>query len=209
MTADLTGNGQGPERAGRPDVPAAGEKPVDIYRDSFPTFREGDIIAGTIIKKLPTAVLIDIGLKAEGVLPLDEFRSPADIKEGQEVKVYLDAMEDRDGFPVISKKKADFHLAWETIKQKSESAEGVPATVIRRVKGGLAVEVLGLDAFLPGSQVDLRPVPNMDDMVGRQLEVKILSVNWYKKNIVVSRRALLEERQEHIRRELFARLQLG
>jgi small subunit ribosomal protein S1 len=125
------------------------------------------------------------------------------------VKVYLESFQDRDGFPVISKKKADFQLAWETIKQKSESAEGVPATVIRRVKGGLAVEILGLDAFLPGSQVDLRPVPNLDDLINKHLEVKILSVNWYKKNIVVSRRLLLEERQEQIRRELFSRLQVG
>lgn len=186
-----------------------GENQKDIYADSFPSLREGEIVAGTVIKKLSNAVLVDIGLKAEGVLPMSEFRDPDAVVEGQEVKVYLDMMEDRDGFPVISKKKADFQLAWETIKQKSESAEGVPATVLRRVKGGLAVEVFGLDAFLPGSQVDLRPVPNMDDLIGRQLEVKILSVNWYKKNIVVSRRALLEERQETIRRELFSRLQVG
>lgn len=188
---------------------AAGRARTDIYSDVFPNLREGDIVTGTIIKKLPTAVLVDIGLKAEGILPLTEFRNPDDIREGEQIKVYLDAMEDRDGFPVISKRKADFQLAWETIKQKSESAEGVPATVIRRVKGGLAVEVLGLDAFLPGSQVDLRPVPNLDDVVGKQFEVKILSVNWYKKNIVVSRRALLEERQEQLKKELFARLQVG
>jgi small subunit ribosomal protein S1 len=85
----------------------------------------------------------------------------------------------------------------------------VPATVIKRVKGGLQVEVLGLDAFLPGSQVDLRPVPNLDDLIGRQLEVKILSVNWYKKNIVVSRRLLLEERQVQLRKEIFSRIQTG
>ncbi|MEO0085803.1 MAG: 30S ribosomal protein S1, partial [candidate division WOR-3 bacterium] len=182
---------------------------AELYERSFPTYREGEIVTGTIIKKLPTAVLVDIGLKAEGVLPLDEFRNPDDVREGQEVKVYLDSREDREGFPLISKKKADFQLAWETIKQKSESAEGVPAVVLRRVKGGLAVEVLGLDAFLPGSQVDLRPVQNLDDMIGRQIEVKILSVNWYKKNIVVSRRALLEERQEQIRRELFTRIGVG
>ena len=154
-------------------------------------------------------MLIDIGLKAEGVLALSEFRRPDEVQEGQEVKVYLDALEDREGFPVISKKKADFQLAWETIKEKSESAEGVPAIVIKRVKGGLQVEILGLDAFLPGSQVDLRPVPNLDDLIGRQLEVKILSVNWYKKNIVVSRRLLLEERQDQIRKEIFSRIQVG
>jgi small subunit ribosomal protein S1 len=181
----------------------------DIYAGSFPTLKAGEIVSGTVVKKLPNAVLIDLGLKAEGVLPLEEFRNPEEVTEGQEIKVYLDALEDREGFPVISKKKADFQLAWEKIKEKSESAEGVPATVIKRVKGGLAVEVMGLDAFLPGSQVDLRPVPNLDALVGRELEVKIISVNWYKKNIVVSRRVLLEERQEEARRQLFARISIG
>lgn len=218
MAVDENRNLSGPENTGDREeaatggtAPAVDRQPTmaELYERSFPTYREGEIVTGTIIKKLPTAVLVDIGLKAEGVLPLDEFRNPAEVREGQEVKVYLDSREDREGFPLISKKKADFQLAWETIKQKSESAEGVPAVVLRRVKGGLAVEVLGLDAFLPGSQVDLRPVPNLDDMIGRQIEVKILSVNWYKKNIVVSRRALLEERQEQIRRELFTRISVG
>lgn len=210
MSVEQT-NGTGPDAqpTSQPPTQPATPSMADIYAQSFPTLRSGEIITGRIIKRLPNAVLVDIGLKAEGVLPLTEFRRPEEIQEGQEVKVYLDALEDRDGFPVISKKKADFQLAWETIKQKSESAEGVPATVTKRVKGGLQVEVLGLDAFLPGSQVDLRPVPNLDELIGRQLEVKILSVNWYKKNIVVSRRLLLEERQEQIRKEIFSRVQVG
>jgi small subunit ribosomal protein S1 len=185
------------------------QEPGRLYEISFPTYREGEIVTGTIIKRLQNAVLVDIGLKAEGVLPIDEFRNPEEAVEGRKIQVYIDAVEDQDGFPVISKKKADFQLAWETIKQKSESAEPVKATVLRRVKGGLAVDILGLDAFLPGSQVDLRPVPNLDTLVGQELEVKILSVNWHKKNIVVSRRALLEERQEKVRRELLARLKVG
>lgn len=180
-----------------------------LYEDSFPTLRPGEIVTGRIIKRLPNIVLVDLGLKAEGVLPIEEFRNPDEIVEGQEVRVSLEQLEDREGFPVISKKRADFQLAWEQIKEKSQSAEGVMATVIKRVKGGLAVELMGLDAFLPGSQVDLRPVPNLDVMVGREIEVKIISVNWYKKNIVVSRRVLLEERQEEARRELFSRITTG
>jgi small subunit ribosomal protein S1 len=199
---------QVPQQAEPKPAPAA-KTMAELYAESFPRHRPGEIVTGRVIKRLPNAVLIDIGMKAEGVLGLDEFRNPDDAAEGREVKVYLDALEDREGFPVISKKKADFQLAWETIKQKSESLEGVPATVIKRVKGGLAVEIMGLDAFLPGSQVDLRPVPNLDDLIGKQLEVRILSVNWYKKNIVVSRRLLLEERQDEIRRELFSRLAVG
>ena len=181
----------------------------DIYEGSFPALKPGEIVTGKIIKRLPNAVLVDLGLKAEGILPLEEFRNPDEAQEGQEVRVSLEVLEDRDGFPVISKKRADFQLAWEKIKEKSQSSEGVPAVVLRRVKGGLAVGVMGLDAFLPGSQVDLRPVSNLDAMVGRELEVKIISVNWYKKNIVVSRRVLLEERRAEARRELFARIAVG
>ncbi|MFO7639598.1 MAG: 30S ribosomal protein S1 [bacterium] len=180
-----------------------------LYESSFPTLRVGEIVTGRIIKKLPNAVLVDLGLKAEGMLPIEEFRNPDEIQEGQEVRVSLEQIEDREGFPVISKRRADFQLAWEQIKEKSQSAEGVQAVVMRRVKGGLAVELMGLDAFLPGSQVDLRPVPNLDALVGREIEVKIISVNWYKKNIVVSRRVLLEERQEEARRELFSRIAVG
>lgn len=180
-----------------------------LYEESFPSLKVGEIVTGRIVKKLPSAVLVDLGLKAEGILPLDEFRNPDEVTEGQEVKVCLEAMEDSEGFPSISKRKADFHLAWEKIKEKSESAEGVAATIIKRVKGGLAVEVMGLDAFLPGSQVDLRPVPNLDVLIGKEIEVKIISVNWFKKNIVVSRRVLLEERQDQARRELFGRIAVG
>lgn len=180
-----------------------------IYDASFPTFRAGEIVTGTIVKRLANAVLVDIGLKAEGVLPLEEFRNPDEAMEGAKIQVYIDALEDKDGFPVISKKKADFQLAWETIKQKSESGEPVNARVLHRVKGGLSVEIVGLDAFLPGSQVDVRPVPNLDELVGKEFEVRILSVNWHKKNIVVSRRVLLEERQEALRRELLSRIQVG
>ncbi len=182
---------------------------TDIYQGSFPTFREGEIVTGTIIKRLENAVLVDIGLKAEGILPLDEFRNLAEAVEGKKIQVYLEALEDKEGFPVISKKKADFHLAWETIKQKWENSEPVMAKVLHRVKGGLAVDVLGLDAFLPGSQVDTRPVPNMDEVIGKEFEVKLISVNWQKKNIVVSRRTLLEERQLALRQELLKRLQVG
>ncbi len=191
------------------DVDAKELTMADIYEGSFPTLKPGQIVTGTIIKRLPNAVLVDLGLKAEGILPLEEFRNPDEAKEGQEVKVYLDMLEDKEGFPAISKRKADFQLAWEKIKEKSESSEGVPATVMKRVKGGLAVEVMGLDAFLPGSQVDLRPVPNLDMLIGKELEVKIISVNWFKKNIVVSRRVLLEERQAQARKELFARTKVG
>jgi small subunit ribosomal protein S1 len=182
---------------------------ADIYESSFPKLREGEIVKGRIIKKTGEAVLVDLGLKSEAVLPLNEFNNAQEIKEGEEISVYLEQLEDREGFPVISKRKADFQLAWETIKQKSESAEGVPAVVKKKVKGGLVVSILGLEAFLPGSQIDVRPVPNLDELIGQSFEVKILTVNWFKKNIVVSRRVLLEEQLIRARREAFEKIQVG
>jgi small subunit ribosomal protein S1 len=185
------------------------EELKDIYAQSFPTLKEGEIIKGKIIRHVGNVVLVDMGLKSEGILPMDEFNSPEDAVDGKEIWVYLEALEDKEGFPVISKKKADFQLAWDTIRQKAESAEGVPATIRKKVKGGLAVEVLGLDAFLPGSQIDVRPVNNIDALVGKSFDVKILSVNWFKKNIVVSRRILLEEKAKKVRQEAFSRINVG
>jgi small subunit ribosomal protein S1 len=185
------------------------EELKDIYAQSFPTLKEGEIIKGKIIRRIGNMVLVDMGLKSEGLLPADEFNSTDDIVEGKEIWVYLEELEDKEGFPVISKRKADFQLAWETIRQKAESAEGVPAIIRKKVKGGLAVEVLGLDAFLPGSQVDMRPIANLDSLIGKTIDVKILSVNWFKKNIVVSRRVLLEEQARKARAEAFSRIKIG
>jgi small subunit ribosomal protein S1 len=185
------------------------EELKDIYAQSFPTLKEGEIIKGKIIRRVGNMVLVDMGLKSEGLLPADEFNSADDIVEGKEIWVYLEELEDKEGFPVISKRKADFQLAWDTIRQKAESAEGVPAIIRKKVKGGLAVEVLGLDAFLPGSQVDMRPITNLDSLIGKTVDVKILSVNWFKKNIVVSRRVLLEEQARKARAEAFSRIKIG
>lgn len=182
---------------------------ADVYARSFPDLREGEIVRGRIVRRTGDAVLVDLGTKSEAILPLSEFSSPEVVKEGDEIWVYLEQLEDREGFPVISKRKADFQLAWDTIKQKSESSEGVRAQVRRKVKGGLVVEIFGIEAFLPGSQIDIRPVPNLDALIGEEFDVKILSVNWFKRNIVVSRRALLEEQLQKARREAFARIRVG
>lgn len=185
------------------------EELKNIYDQSFPKIKEGEIIKGRIIRNLGNVVLVDMGLKSEGVLPAEEFKNTDDIVEGKEIWVYLEALEDKEGFPVISKRKADFQLAWDTIRQKAENSEGVAATVRKKVKGGFAVEVLGLDAFLPGSQVDIRPVNNPDALIGKTFDVKIISVNRFKKNIVVSRRALLEEQAKKAREEALARIKTG
>jgi small subunit ribosomal protein S1 len=184
-------------------------KMVDIYNETFQTFTPGDIIKGRIIKKLGSSVLIDLGLKSEGILPIEEFINMDAAEEGKDVWVLLESLEDREGLPVISKRKADFQLAWETIREKSDKGDPVKAFGQKKVKGGLQVTVLGLDAFLPGSQVDIRPVANLDEYINREFDVKIIKVNWSKKNIVVSRRLLLEEHQAKLRLEILGKLNVG
>ncbi len=177
--------------------------------ENLPKLKEGDIIKGTIVSRVGNNVLVDIGCKSEGVITLDEFTNPEEAQPGKEINVYLEALEDREGQPVISKEKADFMLSWDAIKEKLEKGDKCKATVRKKVKGGLQVEVMGLEAFLPGSQIDVRPVTNFDDFVGKEIDVKIIKVNWAKRNIVVSRRQLLEEARSQKEVELFNKLNVG
>lgn len=185
------------------------EELKEAYEKSFSSFTPGEIVKGRIVKRIGNNVLVDLGIKSEALLPIEEFRDPEEIKEGKEVTVFLEALEGVDGMPAISKRKADFHLAWETIKERLESGEGVKAKIYKKVKGGLTVDLVGLDAFLPGSQIDIRPVSNLDSYIGKELEMKIVKVNWSKKNIVVSRRLLLEERQKVLREEVLSKIKVG
>ncbi len=185
------------------------EELKEAYEKSFRSFVPGEIVKGRIVKRIGANVLVDLGIKSEALLPVEEFRNPEEAQEGKEVMVFLEALEDENGMPAISKRKADFHLAWETIKQKLESGEGVKGRVYKKVKGGLTVDLFGLDAFLPGSQVDVRPVSDLDSYIGKELEMKIVKVNWSKRNIVLSRRLLLEEKQKALREEVLSKIKAG
>ncbi len=177
-----------------------------LIEESLSRFTTGEIVKGSIARVQGNTVFVDLGWKSEGVLSITEFNEPDKLKEGQEVMVFVESLENRDGLPVISKKKADFQMAWDTIKRKLEAEESCPAIVRKKVKGGLQVEVFGLDAFLPGSQVDIRSVTDFDRYIGEEMEVKIIKVNWNKRNIVVSRRMLLEEEQARMHRERMDKL---
>lgn len=177
-----------------------------LIEESLSRFTTGEIVKGSIARVQGNTVFVDLGWKSEGVLSITEFNEPDKLKEGQEVMVFVESLENRDGLPVISKKKADFQMAWDTIKRKLEAEESCPAIVRKKVKGGLQVEVFGLDAFLPGSQVDIRSVTDFDRYLGEEMEVKIIKVNWNKRNIVVSRRMLLEEEQARMHRERMDKL---
>ena len=171
--------------------------------------KEGEIIKGLIVGRTDGHFLVDLGLKSEGVLPVEEFDNPEEVKIGEPVYVYLEAIEGPDGLPVISKKKADFEIAWNKIKEESESGDNLPAKVIKKVKGGLIVDIFGIEAFLPASQIDIKLPKNMDALIGKEFRVKIVKVNWAKRNIVVSRRKLIEEEQERKRREVLSRIKVG
>ncbi len=163
--------------------------------------RPGDIVKGSIVEVQPDYVLVDINYKSEGLIPMSEFRvveGTDAIQPGDEVEVYVDKIENDNGMIVLSKEKADMMRAWTDISRAAENEEHIEGTVISKVKGGLSVDI-GVKAFLPGSQIDLRPVRNMDAYIGKKLKFKVIKFNKKRGNIVLSRRALLEEERENLR----------
>ncbi len=176
---------------------------------SFITPKEGEIIKATIIKKTENGVLLNLGLKAEGFLPLEEFTSHNSAEIGKEVYVFLEAYEDRDGFPVISKKKADFQLAWDKIKHLYENGELAMATIRKRIKGGFAVDLIGVEAFLPSSQIEFKSQSDIEAAIGHTVGVKILKINMMRKNIVVSRKLAVQEEQTKARKRIFSKVKVG
>jgi len=180
-----------------------------LIESSFVTPREGDIIKAVVIKRTKNGVLLNLGLKAEGFLPFEEFTTPEDAIEGKEVYIFLEAYEDREGFPVISKRKADFQLAWDKIRHLYENGELTMATVRKRIKGGFAVDLLGVEAFLPSSQIEFKVQQEPDAMLGQTVGVKIVKINMLRKNIVVSRRMAMEEEQEKSRKKIFSKIKIG
>ncbi len=168
-------------------------------------FQAGRIVSGRIAEKRDNGVLLDIGYKAEGFVPREEFRDWDSLQVGQTVDVYLEEIEDEDSMPVLSVRKAELQKAWDHIVQNYKEGSTIRGTIRHRVKGGLIVDV-GVDAFLPGSQVDLGPVRNLDEYVGRQEDFRILKINPERRNIVVSRRELLEAARAEQRARLLAEL---
>ncbi|MBA2321747.1 MAG: 30S ribosomal protein S1, partial [Deltaproteobacteria bacterium] len=189
--------------------------------DQFKTFfddfmgekgiREQSVVKGRVIGISDDWVTVDISYKAEGMIPTSEFRNAEgglDIKVGDEIDVFLDAMEEEDGALVLSKEKADLMKAWDEISKAVQANQVVKGTVVARVKGGLQVDI-GVKAFLPGSQVDLRPVKNLDKLIGEIFDFKIIKFNPRRGNIVLSRRELLEQERQEKREETVGRLQIG
>ncbi len=170
--------------------------------------KEGSIVSGRVVRFTDDSVIVDIGHKSEGEIPKSEFflaDGSFGVSEGDMVEVYLDSFEDNEGEMVLSRERAEMFRAWDRISDAYEKSEIVEGRVIARVKGGLSVDI-GVKAFLPGSQVDLRPVRNLDKLIGNKLSFKIIKFNKKRGNIVLSRRVLLEQDREKLRSETLSHL---
>jgi small subunit ribosomal protein S1 len=185
------------------------EEMLSLYEETLSDIAEGEIVTAHVIGKTDAEIILDVGFKSEGAVPIDEFRDPDSVQVGDEIEVFLESLEDEEGVVVLSKKKADFLRVWEKIKEAYDADRPVAGTIKRKIKGGVTVDLMGVDAFLPGSQIALRRVPNVEDLVGREYDFKILKLNKRRRNIVVSRRVLLEEERAEKREELKTELEVG
>ena len=179
-----------------------------LYEGTLANFTEGSIVTGRIIRVHDGDVTIDIGYKSEGVIDVNEFKELDENPVGLEVDVFLERLEDDDGVIVISKKRAEQQKAWDYVVNECEEGSVVEGTIRNAVKGGFIVDV-GVEAFLPGSQLDVTPVRNPEEHVGKTYEFRILKINLERKNIVVSRRDLIEESRRESRRKVLADIQVG
>jgi small subunit ribosomal protein S1 len=177
------------------------------FSGDFQDFREGEIVKAQVLRVTDSAVILEFGFKSEGSVALDEFKDPP--QQGEEVEVLLESLEDDDGVVVLSKKKADFLRVWEKIREAHEEDRPVKGTLVRKIKGGVTVDLMGVDAFLPGSQIALRRVPNIEDLIGEVYKFKIIKLNKRRRNIVVSRRVILEAERETKRETLVKELLVG
>ena len=182
---------------------------ASMYEETLKNFVEGSIVKGRVLEVRDNEVLVDIGYKSEGVIPAGEFRDLSAVKVGDELDVLLEGIEDDDGMVMLSREKAEQKLRWDHVLETCKEGSVVEGRVQSRVKGGLIVDVNGVDAFLPGSQIDIAPVHDADGYLNRTYEFKILKINNDRRNIVVSRRELLEDRRRDKKRELLAEIKVG
>jgi len=179
---------------------------MDMYNGTLASIEEGEIVQSTVLEIRENLVVLDIGFKSEGTIPLEEFKDMPDLKPGDKVEVLLEHLEDSEGSVVLSKKKADFMRVWERIRVAYESDQPVEGVLVKKIKGGVVVDLMGVDAFLPGSQIALRRVPNIDELLGQKYEFKIIKLNKRRRNIVVSRRVILETERAGKREKLMKEL---
>ena len=181
----------------------------DRYLSTFSDINEREIITGRVIGMNENEILIDIGFKSEGIIKRDEFAEDALPGVGEKLDVYLEKMEDESGKTVLSKEKADFLRRWTKLREIHETGEIISGRIVRRIKGGMVVDLDGVQAFLPGSQIDVRPVKDFDKYIDTDMDLRVVKFNEFRKNVVVSHKAILEESLAVQRDELFNKLEIG
>ncbi len=189
--------------------PAERERLETIYEETLKSIGEGEVIDGTVVSKNNREVVVNIGFKSDGILPAAELRYNADLKIGDKIEVYVESQEDSTGQLVLSHKKARTLRSWERINQSKENDEIIQGFVKCRTKGGLIVDVFGIEAFLPGSQIDVKPIRDYDIYVGKTMDFKVVKINHEYKNVVVSHKALIEAELEIQKAEIIAKLEKG
>ncbi len=185
------------------------EELTKTYDESLNTVKDKDVIEGTIIALNKREAVVNIGYKSDGIIPVNEFRYNPDIKVGDVVEVFIENQEDRKGQLILSHKKARATRSWDRVNEALENDEIIKGYIKCRTKGGMIVDVFGIEAFLPGSQIDVKPIRDYDIFVGKTMEFKVVKINQEFKNVVVSHKALIEAELEQQKRDIIAKLEKG
>jgi len=185
------------------------ESLANLYSDSFRDVKEGELIKGKIVRIQGDSIIIDVGFKSEGTIPKLEFNSNDDLSVGSEIEVVLESVEDQEGNLVLSKQRADFLRIWEKVVRSHDTGEIIVGKIVKRIKGGMVVDLLGMEAFLPGSQIDIKPIRDFDALVGQTMDFKVVKVNIPTENVVVSHKVLVEEEISDQRNAILVSLERG
>lgn len=180
-----------------------------LYEASLGNILENEIIKGKIVQIGEAEVSIDIGFKSEGIVPISEFSNIDELKIGDEVEVFVESIENKEGQLVLSRKRADFMRVWERVTKAHDTGEILQGRILRRIKGGLVVDMFGIEAFLPGSQIDVKPIRDFDQFVGKTMDFKIVKINHPSENIVVSHKVLVEEEMADQRNAILGSIEKG
>ena len=179
------------------------------YDESLNTIKDKEVTEGTVIAINKREVVVNIGYKSDGIIPLNEFRYNPDLKMGDNVEVFIENQEDKKGQLILSHRKARVAKSWDRVNEALENDEVIKGYIKCRTKGGMIVDVFGIEAFLPGSQIDVKPIRDYDVFVGKTMEFKVVKINQEFKNVVVSHKALIEAELEQQKKEIIAKLEKG
>lgn len=185
------------------------EAQAKAYENKLNSIAEHEVVEGTVIAIGKREVVVNIGYKSDGIIPINEFRYNPELKVGDKVEVYTESLEDKKGQLILSHRKARASKSWERVNQALENKEVIKGYIKDRTKGGMIVDVFGIEAFLPGSQIDVKPIRDYDVFVGKTMEFQVVKINQEYKNVVVSHKALIEAELEAQKQEIISKLEKG